>query len=110
MGSRQFGIQEGRLALQRRLENGARPIKDLRHETGTKFLKTGPNCGSWVRASRRYAGLRSPPNNKVSATISLYRSNTESRYFTRAISRVTVAQLSHGFMNKRTRRPLPVRP
>src|SRR5262249_59376435 len=48
MGSRQFGIQEGRLALQRRLENGARPIKDLRHETGTKFLKTGPNCGSWA--------------------------------------------------------------
>jgi hypothetical protein len=48
MGNGRVGIQEGRLALQRRLENGARPTKDLRRETGVKLWKKGPNCGSWA--------------------------------------------------------------
>ena len=52
MVSRLVGLQEGRLALQRRLESDVGPIKDLRPETGTELSKNGPNCGSWVSADQ----------------------------------------------------------
>ena len=51
MVSRLVGLQEGRLALQRRLESDAGPIKDLRPETGTELSKNGPNCGSWAKTA-----------------------------------------------------------